>query len=396
MQAGDGRDQAEAEAIARCIAALFEPIEALENLIVLTGGNSRSVVGDRNHGHAAHIFTGNHDLPGEAAVLERIVDDVGDRVENQVAIAGDHYLAVTDHDETGTTLLGCGVIQLDHLARDLGQVDAAKPALSYLALDLRDPRDRQEYPQHGIELGDGVADQRLIGLAMARPVPSLFEASAHPGQRRAQVVGHVVTHLLDLAHQGFDAIQHVVEVLCNAIPFVAGATERDALVQPARHDGAAGGVDRLDPPYRAARHKDACHCRHDEGQCNDRNDGHLDLSGERVEVADVPPDEQPVAAGKFCQHGPHQRVVRGIRRGRRRAKFRPSRGRCRRRPILEIAGKDRRRAIGQKIEMLGKTAVGGPQPDQIDQPVATGLLVSFAQAGGLGDDRTVRPAAHIG
>jgi hypothetical protein len=71
--------------------------------------------------------------------------------------------------------------------------------------------------------------------------------------------------LLDLAHQRFDAVQHVVEIFRDAVPFVMGAAERDALVQSARHDGPAGGVDLLDPPDGTAGHQNACHARHHKG-----------------------------------------------------------------------------------------------------------------------------------
>src|SRR5207302_7885271 len=112
------------------------------------------------------------------------------------------------------------------------------------------------HQQHSIEVGDGVTDQRLIGLTNTLAVIGLFEPPAHSGQRGPQVVRNVVAYLLDLAHQCFDAVQHQVEVLCNAIPFVIGAAERDPLGQIAQHDGPAGGVDRFDPVYRSARHED--------------------------------------------------------------------------------------------------------------------------------------------
>ena len=64
---------------------------------------------------------------------------------------------------------------------------------------------------------------------IALTVIGLLQPSAHSRQRRPQVVRDIVAHLLDLSHQGFDAVQHQVEVLRDAIPFVMGAAERDAL-----------------------------------------------------------------------------------------------------------------------------------------------------------------------
>src|SRR5205085_11167370 len=98
----------------------------LENLLVLIGGNSRPIVGHRDHGRAVGVLAGNHDASGGTAVLERIVDHVGDGVEDQVAIAGDQHLAFALHGQPGAVLFGRGIVQLDDFAGDLDQVDGAE------------------------------------------------------------------------------------------------------------------------------------------------------------------------------------------------------------------------------------------------------------------------------
>ena len=45
-------------------------------------------------------------------------------------------------------------------------------------LNLRNPRQRREYPQDGVEVGDRVADQQLIILANALTVIRLLQPSA--------------------------------------------------------------------------------------------------------------------------------------------------------------------------------------------------------------------------
>ena len=60
-------------------------------------------------------------------------------------------------------------------------------------------------------------------------VIGFLQTPTHSCKRRPEVVGQIVAHLLYLAHQCFDAIQHQIEVFSNAIPFVMGAAERDAL-----------------------------------------------------------------------------------------------------------------------------------------------------------------------
>src|SRR5258708_21405913 len=254
--------------MSRRVATELEAVKALENVLVFISGNSGSVGGDRDDRTTFNDFVRNDDLPSVAAMFDRIVDEIGDGVEDQVAIAGHQYLKIADNSETGAVLLGRGIVQLDHLAGDFDQVHGAERALSRLGLDLRNPRDGREYPQHSIEVGDRVADQQLIILANALTVIGLLQPSAHSGQRRSQVVRDIVAYLLDLPHQCFDAVQHQVKVLGNAVPFVIAAAERDTLVETAEHDGSAGSVDRFNPPHGPARHQDARDPRNHKYQCN--------------------------------------------------------------------------------------------------------------------------------
>ena len=188
------------------------------------------------------------DVPSGATMLERIVHEIGDGIEDQIAIACHQHFAIAGNGEAGAVLFGRGIIQFDDLAGDLDQIHGAECALSCLGLDLRDPRDRSEYPQDSVEVGDGVADQRLVILANALTVIGLLQPSAHARQRRPQIVRDIVAHLLDLSHQCFDAVQHQIEVLRDAIPFVMAAAERDAPIEAALHDRPAGRVDLIDPP----------------------------------------------------------------------------------------------------------------------------------------------------
>src|SRR5215211_6582016 len=116
-------------------------------------------------------------LAAGAAVLDRIIHEIGNGIEDQIAIAGHQHLAIADDGETGAVLFGRGIVQLDYFACDFDQVHGAKGALSGLGLDLRNSRDRREYPQDRVEFGDGVADQRLIVLANALTVIGLLEPS---------------------------------------------------------------------------------------------------------------------------------------------------------------------------------------------------------------------------
>src|ERR1700687_4271180 len=141
MKTGDGSDQTEPETVSRRVATVFEPVEALENVLVLVSGNSGPVIGDRNGRPAFIDFVGNDELPSGTAMLDRIVHESGDGIEDQITIASHQHLAIADNGETGAVLFGRGIVQFYHLAGDFDQIHGAERALSRLGLNLRDPRD---------------------------------------------------------------------------------------------------------------------------------------------------------------------------------------------------------------------------------------------------------------
>src|ERR1700716_3235555 len=144
MKTGDGSDQTEPETVSRRVATVFEPVKALENMLVFAGGNAGTVVGDRDHRRTIDVFVGNDNVPAGAAMLDRIVDEIGDGIEDQIAIAGHQHLNVADNGETRAVRFGGGIVQLDNLTGDFDQINSAESALWGLGLDLRNPRNRRE------------------------------------------------------------------------------------------------------------------------------------------------------------------------------------------------------------------------------------------------------------
>ena len=79
-------------------------------------------------------------------------------------------VAVPDDLEMHALLFRRGIVQLHDLARDFDQVYGAERGRSILRLDLRDPRERREHAQNGIEVRHRVADQRLVVIASRCPL----------------------------------------------------------------------------------------------------------------------------------------------------------------------------------------------------------------------------------
>src|SRR5579883_1864223 len=93
VKTGDRCDQAEPEAVSRRVTGLFQAIEALEDMLALARRDAGPIVGDRNRRLAINDLASDDDFAPGAAMLERIVDQIGDRIEDQVTIARDHHLA---------------------------------------------------------------------------------------------------------------------------------------------------------------------------------------------------------------------------------------------------------------------------------------------------------------
>src|ERR1700739_4075654 len=90
VKVGDGRDEAEAEAIARALAAALEAIKPPEDVLALLQRNSRAAIGNGKNVSIRAERDGDGHLPVSfAAVLDRVVDKIGDGVKQQIAIA-DH------------------------------------------------------------------------------------------------------------------------------------------------------------------------------------------------------------------------------------------------------------------------------------------------------------------
>jgi hypothetical protein len=209
-------------------------------------------------------------------------------------------------------------------------------------------------------------------------------------------VRDVVRDLLDLAHQGLDAIEHQVEVLGDLIPFVARSAQRNPLPEAVMHDGAAGRVDGLDPSDRAPRDRNARHARQHQEQYEAPGERRPGLAGELVEVADILSDQQARAVGKRFEFGArdarrdlrlavaHVDIPRSVGAG--------ERGR----PSFDIAGEPGQRRIGEEIHAAVETSVGDAPFDRGDQRVASAAVPRGQQQRTFRRDRAVRPVVRVG
>ena len=110
MQTGDGGDKAQPKPVAGHAAAAFKPIKASEHMLMFGDRNSRPVIGDRKHG-AVTIMRDVYDhFAAFRAVFDRIVDEIGQRVEQEVHIPRDKRALIAGNAQTASSVF-CGCIE---------------------------------------------------------------------------------------------------------------------------------------------------------------------------------------------------------------------------------------------------------------------------------------------
>ena len=95
VKVGDGCDEAEAKAVAGALAAALEAIKPPEDVLAVLDRNSRAAIGNRKNRSISVVRHGDRNLSVSfAAVLDRVVNKIGDGVEQQIPIA-DHIYSIT-------------------------------------------------------------------------------------------------------------------------------------------------------------------------------------------------------------------------------------------------------------------------------------------------------------
>src|SRR6516162_4392459 len=140
MQIGNRCYQAETEAISGPVAAALEPIKPSQHVTALFDRNSGSAIADRENRPIRAAHYRDPDLTPIAAMLDRVVDKIGDGVEQEIAIADHGHSLVCGKLDPDGSFLGCGLEQFDDLANDLAQIGGAKCGRPVAGLDLGDPQ----------------------------------------------------------------------------------------------------------------------------------------------------------------------------------------------------------------------------------------------------------------
>ena len=146
MQARDRRGEAQAKPGTRLRAALLQPHEALDDAAAVGFRNARSAVGDGEQNAVALGQCAHHDLGWCAVdrlatrrrVFDGIVDQIGERLADQFAIAVERRGRSRLDLKRDALFVGQRLVEFADVVRDLGGVELG----SYRRVPARIPRAR--------------------------------------------------------------------------------------------------------------------------------------------------------------------------------------------------------------------------------------------------------------
>ena len=136
MQIGNCCNQAKTEPVSGPVAAALEPIKSPQDVITFFERNSGTPVADRQNRPIGAAFDDDSDLALITAMFDRVVDQIGDCVEQEIAISDHVDCFPRSQLKPDAPFLRRGLEQLYDLANDFAQIDIAEGGRPVPRLDL--------------------------------------------------------------------------------------------------------------------------------------------------------------------------------------------------------------------------------------------------------------------
>lgn len=242
-------------------------------------------------------------FPGGAgfrnAVLERVLDEVDQRLNNKLAIDASQKTGIAGAFQRAARIFDNRLVQFHHLSHEGGQVDLFKARVGGSGFKPGNAQKRVKGPDQSVTVLQRTRERIGGGRVFRRGTQRLLDTIAHSRERGLQIVGNVVRHILETVKQSLDAVQHEIEPDGEPVELVAGAVDRQTLGQVPRHDAPAGRRHGVNAPQHPATHEDK---RDDaEDRDDDKPEAHC-LRKQRAEMQlflQVATDKQAKAAGEL-------------------------------------------------------------------------------------------------
>src|SRR3546814_20033779 len=159
-------DQAEAEAAAGGATAGVEANEALQHPRAILGRDAGAAVGHCEVRSVVDPSEAHADLAAARAVLHRVVEQVGERLAEQLAMAADGDARVDRAGQLQPGLLGDRLVDLQQILSQSREIESGEGQAVEAGLRLGDGEGGVGGAQEGLELGCRMAE----GLPVSRAV----------------------------------------------------------------------------------------------------------------------------------------------------------------------------------------------------------------------------------
>src|SRR6202035_3070249 len=202
MQFDDRGNHAQAEAQAFDVSAFVRAIEALGDGFPLCLGDAGSRVTHADDGLALRLKQCELHAPAFGSEFHGVVDQIGNGLEQQVAVAAYNCTIGRFDVKADTLVFGDRIVEIARFANESGELDLAKPFAPATVLDFRNAQQRRDGGQRLVEAGDRLIGNGAQFLQRCGVLAAALEAYAHAGEWRAQIMRDVVAYHLRLL-QGF-------------------------------------------------------------------------------------------------------------------------------------------------------------------------------------------------
>ena len=159
VQVGDCGDQRETEAASRRARRVARAMEALEDRAHFPGSDARTVVRDRKRNPRWGALTSDLNPDSGRRMTQRIVDQVGDHLHEQLLVAGDRKRRVEALNQRLAFVFGSRRKRLRDLPRQLGEVKRPESRPPRASLDLADAEQGIEGFEHTLDVADHRIDR---------------------------------------------------------------------------------------------------------------------------------------------------------------------------------------------------------------------------------------------
>src|SRR3984893_16599528 len=207
------------------MARLIASVEALQDRFALALGDARPVIGNSQLRALRVIRQFDTHLPAVGRELDRVVEQIAERLEQQRAVAVHRRHLIDSHRPANSPVRGGRCISVGAFMNQGRETHRRKPAAPFQCTNLRNTEHRTETIEQHIGFDSRALDhwRDTVVLDDVHAFGDVRQQGADMRGRRTQVVRDTVACALDFRHQPFYFLEHVIHQMREHIELVAPA-----------------------------------------------------------------------------------------------------------------------------------------------------------------------------